>query len=114
MPACASIAAAPASSEGYLDVFSEREAHRSLSLHRMGGHTQPWSSGKVGTNGISYHASASRLVRRASAAASRYQSAPGKASFDYYRELGRRGGILCDFLRGLVSATGVACAIRPW
>jgi uncharacterized protein len=59
--------------------------------------TQPWSNGKVGINGISYYAM------------NQWHVAPldpphlaalciWEGSSDYYRELARHGGILCDFL----------------
>ena len=59
--------------------------------------TQPWCNGKVGINGISYYAM------------NQWHVAPLKpphlaalciweGSSDYYRELCRHGGILCDFL----------------
>ncbi len=83
-------------SPGRLDVWSAREARDLHDCVEWAG-TQPWSSGKVGINGISYYAM------------NQWQSAPlrprhlaalcaWEGSSDYYRELCRHGGILCDFL----------------
>ncbi len=83
-------------SPGYLDVWSPREAQDLHDCIEWAG-TQPWSSGKVGINGISYYAM------------NQWHVAPlrpphlaalciWEGSSDYYRELARHGGILCDFL----------------
>ena len=83
-------------SPGYLDVWSPREAQDLHDCIEWAG-TQPWSSGKVGINGISYYAM------------NQWHVAPlhpphlaalciWEGSSDYYRELSRHGGILCDFL----------------
>ncbi|SRR6266508_121686 len=83
-------------SPGYLDVWSPREAKDLYECIEWAG-TQPWSNGKVGINGISYYAM------------NQWHVAPLKpphlaalciweGSSDYYRELCRHGGILCDFL----------------
>jgi predicted acyl esterase len=83
-------------SPGYLDVWSPREAKDLYECIEWAG-TQPWSNGKVGVNGISYYAM------------NQWHVAPLKpphlaalciweGSSDYYRELCRHGGILCDFL----------------
>lgn len=84
-------------SEGFLDVFSEREA---IDLHQCieWAGTQAWSSGKVGTSGISYHATAgwfAGALRPPHLAA----VCAWEGFIDYYREVARHGGILCDFLR---------------
>src|SRR4051812_10814801 len=84
-------------SPGVLDVWSARETRDLYDCVEWAG-TQPWSNGKVGINGISYYAM------------NQWQVAPLKpphlaacccweGSSDYYRELSRHGGILCDFLR---------------
>jgi predicted acyl esterase len=84
-------------SPGYLDVWSPREAQDLYDCIEWAG-TQEWSNGKVGLCGISYYAM------------NQWQVAPLKpphlaaicaweGSSDYYRELTRHGGILCDFLR---------------
>jgi len=84
-------------SPGYLEVWSPREAKDLHDCIEWAG-TQPWSNGKVGINGISYYAM------------NQWHVAPHKpphlaalciweGSSDYYRELARHGGILCDFLK---------------
>src|SRR5215470_12394521 len=83
-------------SPGHLDVWSAREAQDLYQCVEWAG-TQAWSNGKVGINGISYYAM------------NQWQVAPLKpphlaalclweGASDYYRELCRHGGILCDFL----------------
>jgi uncharacterized protein len=83
-------------SPGYLEVWSPREAKDLHDCIEWAG-TQSWSNGKVGINGISYYAM------------NQWHVAPLKpphlaalciweGSSDYYRELARHGGILCDFL----------------
>jgi predicted acyl esterase len=83
-------------SPGTLDVWSPREAQDLYHCVEWSG-TRPWSNGKVGINGISYYAM------------NQWQVAPLKpphlaalciweGASDYYRELSRHGGILCDFL----------------
>jgi predicted acyl esterase len=83
-------------SPGHLDVWSPREARDLYQCVEWAG-TQAWSNGKVGINGISYYAM------------NQWQVAPLKpphlaalclweGASDYYRELTRHGGILCDFL----------------
>ena len=83
-------------SPGHLDVWSPREAKDLHDCVEWSG-TQPWSNGKVGINGISYYAM------------NQWHVAPlrpphlaalciWEGSSDYYRELCRHGGILCDFL----------------
>jgi len=83
-------------SPGVLDVWSPREAKDLYECVEWAG-TQAWSNGKVGIHGISYYAM------------NQWQVAPLKpphlaalciweGASDYYRELCRHGGILCDFL----------------
>jgi predicted acyl esterase len=84
-------------SPGHLEVWSPREAKDLHDCVEWSG-TQPWSNGKVGINGISYYAM------------NQWHVAPlrpphlaalciWEGSSDYYRELARHGGILCDFLK---------------
>jgi len=84
-------------SPGYLEVWSPREAKDLHDCIEWAG-TRPWSNGKVGINGISYYAM------------NQWHVGPLKpphlaalcvweGSSDYYRELARHGGILCDFLQ---------------
>jgi len=85
-------------SPGYLEVWSPREAKDLYECIEWAG-TQPWSNGKVGINGISYYAMnqwhVGPLRPRHLAALCIWEGAS-----DYYRELARHGGILCDFLAG--------------
>ncbi len=83
-------------SPGYLDVWSAREAQDLHDCVEWAG-VQWWSNGKVGINGISYYAmnqwNAGALNPPHLAALCIWEG-----SSDYYRELARHGGILCDFL----------------
>jgi uncharacterized protein len=83
-------------SPGYLDVWSPREAQDLYRCIEWAG-TQPWSNGKVGTNGISYYA-----MNQWQVAALRPPHLAAlcvwEGASDYYRELVRHGGILSDFL----------------
>lgn len=83
-------------SGGLVDVFSPRET-RDLYECIEWAATQPWSSGKVGLNGISYYAQ------------NQYQVAalqpPHLAAMcawegmaDYYRDCSHHGGIFCEFV----------------
>jgi predicted acyl esterase len=83
-------------SPGHLDVWSPREAQDLHDCIQWAGR-QPWSSGKVGISGISYYA-----MNQWHVAPSRPSHLAAlciwEGSSDYYRELARHGGILCDFL----------------
>jgi predicted acyl esterase len=83
-------------SPGHLDVWSPREAQDLYLCVEWAG-AQPWSSGKVGINGISYYAmnqwQVGALKPPHLAALCIWEG-----SSDYYRELCRHGGILSDFL----------------
>ena len=83
-------------SPGDLDVWSAREAKDIYECVEWAG-TQGWSNGKVGINGISYYA-----MNQWNAGALRPPHLAAlciwEGSSDYYRELARHGGILCDFL----------------
>jgi len=83
-------------SPGFLDVWSAREAQDLYECVEWAG-TQAWSNGKVGINGISYYAmnqwNVGALNPPHLAALCMWEG-----SSDYYRELARHGGILCDFL----------------
>ena len=82
-------------SPGLLDVWSPRETQDLYHCIEWAG-TQPWSNGKVGINGISYYAmnqwTVGALKPPHLAALCIWEG-----SSDYYRELSRHGGILCDF-----------------
>jgi uncharacterized protein len=83
-------------SQGSLDAWSAREAQDLYECVEWAG-TQAWSNGKVGIHGISYYAmnqwNAGALTPPHLAALCIWEG-----SSDYYRELCRHGGILCDFL----------------
>ncbi len=83
-------------SPGHLDVWSPRETQDLYQCIEWAG-TQPWSNGKVGINGISYYAmnqwQVGALKPPHLAALCIWEGAS-----DYYREVCRHGGILCDFL----------------
>ena len=84
-------------SPGVLDVWSAREA-RDLHDCIEWAARQPWSSGKVGLNGISYYAmnqwQVAALQPPHLAAMCVWEGAA-----DYYRDLAHHGGILCAFAR---------------
>jgi predicted acyl esterase len=83
-------------SPGYLDSWSPRETRDFYECIEWAG-TQPWSNGRVGLNGISYYA-----MNQWQVAALRPPHLAAlciwEGASDYYRELCRHGGILCDFL----------------
>jgi len=83
-------------SPGFLDSWSAREAQDFYDCIEWAG-TQPWSNGKVGINGISYYAmnqwNVGALRPPHLAALCIWEGAA-----DYYRDLCRHGGILCDFI----------------
>ena len=82
-------------SPGYIDHFSARET-RDLCLCIEWAGNQPWSSGKVGLNGISYYAinqwQAASLQPRHLEAACIWEGAA-----DWYRDMTHHGGILSTF-----------------
>ena len=84
-------------SPGFLDLWSAREA-RDLYACIEWAALQPWSSGKVGLNGISYYAmnqwQVAALQPPHLAAMCVWEGAA-----DYYRDLAHHGGILCAFGR---------------
>ncbi len=83
-------------SPGLLDCWSPLETQDFHECIEWAG-TQPWSNGKVGINGISYYA-----MNQWTVAATQPPHLAAiciwEGSSDYYRELCRHGGILCDFL----------------
>ena len=83
-------------SPGVIDSWSPRETRDFYDCIEWAG-TQPWSNGKVGINGISYYA-----MNQWQVGALRPPHLAAlciwEGSSDYYRELTRHGGILCDFL----------------
>ncbi|HEU5019814.1 MAG TPA: CocE/NonD family hydrolase, partial [Pseudolabrys sp.] len=84
-------------SPGYMDVWSPRETEDLYQCIEWAG-VQPWSTGKVGVNGISYYA-----MNQWTVGAMRPPHLAAlciwEGSSDYYRELCRHGGILSDFFR---------------
>jgi len=84
-------------SPGFLDIWSAREA-RDLYECIEWAARQPWSTGKIGLNGISYYAmnqwQVAALQPPHLAAICIWEGAA-----DYYRDLSHHGGILCTFGR---------------
>jgi uncharacterized protein len=84
-------------SPGLLDPFSPRETRDFYECIEWAG-TQPWSTGKVGVNGISYYAMNAWHVAGLQpphlAAICVWEGAA-----DFYREGNHHGGILCTFMR---------------
>jgi len=84
-------------SPGFLDPFSPRETRDLYECVEWAG-TQPWSTGKVGINGISYYAMNAWHVAGLQpphlAAICVWEGAA-----DFYREGTHHGGILCTFMR---------------
>jgi uncharacterized protein len=84
-------------SPGFLDPWSPRETQDLARCIEWAG-TQPWSSGKVGLNGISYYAMNQWYVASLQpphlAAMCVWEGAA-----DFYRDLTHHGGILCTFAR---------------
>ncbi|HEV3087707.1 MAG TPA: CocE/NonD family hydrolase [Candidatus Elarobacter sp.] len=82
-------------SPGFLDPWSPRETQDLAQCIEWAG-TQPWSSGKVGLNGISYYAMNQWYVASLQpphlAAMCAWEGAA-----DFYRDLTHHGGILCTF-----------------
>ncbi len=82
-------------SPGYIDVFSPRETDDLVACIEWAG-TQPWSTGKVGLNGISYYAinqwhAASRQPPHLAA------MCVWEGAADCYRDMTHHGGILSTF-----------------
>ena len=82
-------------SPGYIDPFSPRETRDFYECIEWAG-VQPWSNGKIGLNGISYYAinqwHVASLQPPHLAAMCVWEGAA-----DFYRDMARHGGILCDF-----------------
>ena len=94
--ACASTRAAPGARRA-ISTSGRRARRRTSTTASNGPARKAWSNGKVGINGISYYAmnqwNAGALQPPHLAALCMWEG-----SSDYYRELCRHGGILCDFL----------------
>jgi len=84
-------------SPGVLDLWSAREAEDLYACVEWAA-LEPWSSGKVGLNGISYYAmnqwQVAALQPPHLAAICAWEGAA-----DFYRDLSHHGGILCTFAR---------------
>lgn len=84
-------------SPGYVDHWSARETRDFANCIEWSA-AQPWSSGKVGLNGISYYAinqwQVATLQPRGLAAMCIWEGAA-----DFYRDMIRHGGIHCTFLQ---------------
>jgi hypothetical protein len=84
-------------SPGFMDVFSPREATDFYDCIEWGAR-QGWSNGKIGLLGISYYAMnqwhVAALHPPHLAAICVWEGAA-----DYYRDMARHGGILCEFLQ---------------
>jgi len=84
-------------SPGFLDLWSAREAKDLYDCIEWAA-KQPWSSGKIGLNGISYYAmnqwQVASLQPPHLCAICIWEGAA-----DYYRDLAHHGGILCTFGR---------------
>ena len=83
-------------SPGFLDPFSPREARDLYHCIEWAGE-RPWSNGRVGLAGISYYAMNQWHVaplRPPHLAA----MVVWEGAADWYRDVNRHGGILCDFL----------------
>jgi uncharacterized protein len=85
-------------SPGIIDIWSAREA-KDFALCIDWAGVQPWSNGKVGTNGISYYAmnawQVACLAPRHLAAICIWEGAA-----DFYRDMGHHGGIFCNGFAG--------------
>ncbi|MEP9380259.1 CocE/NonD family hydrolase [Aquabacter sp. CN5-332] len=81
-------------SPGVIDIWSLREAQDLAQCVEWAG-VQPWSSGKVGLNGISYYAEnqwqAAALQPKHLAAICTWEGAA-----DFYRDMAHHGGIFCN------------------
>ena len=83
-------------SPGKIDCWSPLEAEDFHECIEWSG-TQEWSNGKVGISGISYYAMNQWMVA-ATQPPHLAALCIWEGSSDYYRELCRHGGVLCDFL----------------
>ncbi|HEV2440649.1 MAG TPA: CocE/NonD family hydrolase [bacterium] len=82
-------------SPGFLDPFCPRETRDLYECIEWAG-TRPWSNGRVGLAGISYYAINQWHV---AALAPPHLAAicPWEGAADWYRDMTRHGGIVCDF-----------------
>ncbi|HEX3551537.1 MAG TPA: CocE/NonD family hydrolase [Candidatus Elarobacter sp.] len=86
-------------SPGYLDPWCPRETDDLAQCIEWAG-TQPWSSGRVGLNGISYYAMNQWWVASRSPAPPHLTAmCAWEGAADFYRDLTHHGGIVCTFAR---------------
>ena len=83
-------------SSGHVGVWSQQEARDFSDVVEWAG-TQPWSTGKVGTCGMSYYATVQWLMA-ALQPPHLVAICPWDGWADTYRDMARHGGILSDFL----------------
>ena len=82
-------------SPGYVDTWSSREARDFYHCIEWAA-LQPWSTGKIGLNGISYYAMNQWQVAALQPPHLTAMCA-WEGAADFYRDLGWHGGILCTF-----------------
>jgi predicted acyl esterase len=82
-------------SPGYVDMWSAREARDFYHCIEWAAQ-QPWSTGKIGMNGISYYAMNQWQVAALQPPHLTAMCA-WEGAADFYRDLGWHGGILCTF-----------------
>jgi predicted acyl esterase len=82
-------------SPGFLEPWSPRETHDLAQCIAWAG-TQPWSTGKVGLNGISYYAMNQWWVASLQPPHLTAMCA-WEGAADFYRDVTHHGGILCTF-----------------
>ncbi len=99
-------------SPGVLDVWSPRETLDFYHCIEWAA-AQPWSNGRVGLAGISYYAMNQYQVA-ALEPPHLMAMCPWEGASDFYREMGRHGGILSTFTHRLVPPPGVDRAVWAW
>jgi len=85
------------SSPGYIEPWSPRETKDFAACIEWAG-TQPWSSGKVGLNGISYYAMNQWMVASHENPKHLAAMCAWEGASDHYREFSYHGGMLSTFL----------------
>jgi predicted acyl esterase len=84
-------------SPGYVEPWSPRETKDFAACIEWAG-TQPWSSGKVGLNGISYYAMNQWMVASLENPKHLTAMCAWEGASDFYREFSYHGGLLSTFL----------------
>ena len=85
------------SSPGFVEPWSPRETKDFGACIEWAG-TQPWSSGKVGLNGISYYAMNQWMVASLEQPKHLAAMCAWEGASDFYREFAYHGGVLSTFL----------------